>query len=120
MPKQLLEEDGNRTNEDREDLASCCQRHSQRDAGADALMADDDEDGRDDRCESRIRRHGGTDVHPAECEHLQRTTEDDARRDIAEDEAHECARDEWTMELALIEHRPHTGDGGDDDDAQEL
>ncbi len=117
---EMLEEDGDRADEDRQHLAGSGERDGDGDAGADALMADDDEDGRDDGRECRIWRHGRADVHPAEGEHLERTAEDDAGRHVAEHEADERAGDERTVELALIEHRPHARDSCDEHEEQEL
>ena len=117
---EVLEEDGDRADEDRQDLACSGERYGDRDAGADTLMTDDDEDGGDDGRERGIWCHGCANVHPAECEHFKCTAEDDTGCDIAEHEADERAGDERAMELCFIEDRPHAGDGCDEDEQDEL
>ena len=116
----MLEHDRQRTAEDREHLASSCERHRDGDTSGDVLMAGDDEDGGDDRRERRIRCHGRADVHPAECDHFKRTTDDDARCHIAKNKTRDRAGDERTMRLQLIEHGAHAGDGRHDKDEDNL
>ena len=67
---QVLEEDRNRTNKDRQDLSGRCQRHSQRNARTDFLVSDDNKDGRDNACKCTIWCHCRPDIHPAESDHL--------------------------------------------------
>ena len=116
----MLEHDRQRTAENREHLASSCERHRDGDTSGDVLMAGDDEDRRDDGRERRIWRDGRTDVHPAERHELQRTADDDTSRDVAEDESRHRAGNERTMRLQLIEARSHTSDGAEDKDEQHL
>ena len=116
----MLEDDGERTAEDREHLASCSERHGNRDARANGLMACDDEDGRNDGCQGGIWCHGSTDVHPSQCDHFKCTTDNDAGRDIAEDESRERASDERTMRLKLIENGAHAGNSRHNEDCKDL
>ena len=116
----MLEDDGERTAEDREHLARSRERHRDRDTSGDVLMTRDDEDRRDDGRERRVRRHGRADVHPAESDHFKRTTDDDAGRHITEHKARHRARDERTVRLQLIEHGAHARDGRDDENEDDL
>lgn len=113
--RQMLKEYGDRADKDGQHLSGSSQRYGQRDAGADALMADDNKDSRYDGGQRSIRRHGGADIHPAERQHFERTAKYDSGRDIAEHQPDQCAGDERTVELALIEHASHTGHCRDDD-----
>ena len=80
---QMLEEYRNRPDEDRQDLTSGGQWHSQCNTGTNALMTDDNQNSRDHGCQRSIRRHSCTDVHPAQCKHLQCTTKNNTRCNIA-------------------------------------
>ena len=116
----MLEHDGERTAEDREHLASCSERHGNRDAGADSLMAGNDQNRRNDGSQCSIRCHGSTDVHPAQCNHLECTADDNASCHITENKTCERTGDERTMCLQLIEYGSHTRDGGHDENRENL
>ena len=83
-------------------------------------MTGNDKDGRDDGGQCRIRCHGRTDVHPAECDHLQRAADDDACRHIAEDETCECAGDERAMGLQFIQDGTHASYSRHDENRENL
>ena len=70
----MLEEYGDGTNEDSEDLTSSGKRYGQCDTSADGLMANDYEDCGNYGSQSRIRCHSCTNVHPAQSQHFQSTT----------------------------------------------
>ncbi|MNP53858.1 hypothetical protein D3C76_1483690 [compost metagenome] len=84
---RMLEGNGNGTHDNGQNLARSRQRDSQRDTGTDILMAGDNQHGRDNGGERRIRCNRSTDVHPAEGDHFQGTTDDDTGFHIPENGA---------------------------------
>ena len=84
LVSRMLERNGDGTHDDGQNLTCSCQWNSQRDTGTDVLMAGNNQNGRDDGGKRRIRGHGGTDVHPAEGDHFQGTTDDDTGFHIPE------------------------------------
>ena len=117
--RRVLEGYGNGTNDDGQNLACCCQRDSQSDTGADTLMTGNNQNGRNDGCQRGIRRRR-TDVHPAQGDHFQGTTDDDTGFHIAENGTDQRTRDQRTVELKFIKYRLHTRNTRDDEHQHNL
>ncbi|MNU95751.1 hypothetical protein D3C71_857730 [compost metagenome] len=116
----MLEGHGDSTNDDGQNLASCCQWDSQCDTGTDALMPGNNQNRRNDGCQCRIRRNCRTDVHPAQSDHFQRTTDDNTGFHIAENGANQRTGHQWTVELKFIKYGFHTRNTRDDEHQHNL
>ena len=118
--RKMLEEDGDRTNENREHLTCRRKRNRKCNTRGNILMSDDDEDGRNHGRKSCIRSHCCTNVHPSECHEFERSTENDAGGDIAEHKSDERAGNQRTVKLCLIEHTCHACERRNGDEQDKL
>ena len=106
----VLEEHRNGTNEDGQNLSGCGQRHGDGDTGVDVLVALNHDKGGDGGGQSRVGSHSRTDVHPAQCDELQETTEYDAGSEVTQCETHQGTSDQGAVELAFVHHGCDTRD----------
>ena len=91
--RSVLESNGNSTNDDGQYLARSGQRDCQCDTCTNALMTCDNQNGRNDRSQSGVRRNCSTDVHPAQRDHFQRTTDNNTGFHIPKNDTHQGTRD---------------------------
>ena len=116
----VLEGYGDGTHDDGQHLACSRQRDSQRDAGADALMAGNNQNGGNNGRQRGIRGNRRTDVHPAQGDHFQRTADNNTGFHIAENGADQRTGDQRTVELKFIKHPLHTRNTRDDEHQHNL
>ncbi len=80
----------------------------------------DNQNGRDDRSKGGIRRNGRTDVHPAQGDHFQGTTDNNTGFHIPENGANQRTGHQRTVELKFIKYRLHTRNTRDDEHQHNL
>ncbi|AAN80684.1 Hypothetical protein c2225 [Escherichia coli CFT073] len=91
--RSVLESNGDSTNDDGQYLARSGQRDCQCDTCTNALMTCDNQNSRNDGSQSGVRRNCSTDVHPAQRDHFQRTTDNNTGFHIAKNDTHQGTRD---------------------------
>ena len=116
----VLEGYGNSTNDDGQNLASCCQRDRQRDTGTNTLVTGNNQNGRNDRGQSGIGRNRCADVHPAQGYHFQGTTDDDTGFHVTQNGPNQRTGHQRAVELKFIKYGFHTRNTCDDEHQHNL
>ena len=121
------EEDRDRSHEDRQGLAGDGQRDGHADGGGNGALGGGGvahrghgDDSGDRGGQGGVGCHGGTDVHPAQGEKLQGSSDHDADGGVAHGDTGQGAGDERAVELPLVQDAGHTRDERHERDQNDL